>query len=800
MYLNMDLTQRKLTKAEWEGIEVPVNAKEQEILELMKEGYHNVMIKYNKTQSLLSHSRITATPAVHLFMYEKYFEKGMQKMCKTYGLDFKVKKSKKLTLKKADQIRIDNVDSGIIRDQENLYEFIILHLITNILKNQKGKTWTFYLYTMNQMRKFAIQDKNEYIEQFADLIWEKFQPKIDIVQLVSQGKQLIESNKYLTKNRDIQLYDHQKQLYTLFGQPSPKLILYIAPTGTGKTMSPIGLSEKYKIIFVCAARHVGLALARAAISADKKIALAFNCKDAEDIRLHYSAAKEYTRHRRTGAIRKVDNTVGDKVEIIICDIKSYYPAMLYMLAFNDKQEIITYWDEPTITMDYEEHEFHDIIKQNWQKNLIPRIVLSSATLPQEHEIHSTISDYRIKFPGSEVHSIISHDCTKSIPILTKENLVYLPHFSYETYETLMPAIKHCQSYKTLMRYMDLGEIIKFIMFVNKHPEYLKSERYTLAKYFRSIDMVTMVGIKEYYLKIFKNINPDKWTHIYQHFSKLENRTKPFDSNIYVATKDSHTLTDGPTIFLADDVSKIAKFYLQTAKIPEQVVTDIVEAIRWNDRLNAEIAKLEQAFEDGTAKDAEKEKKMSNDNRLAPEMLKLKEKIEGLRGGIKSTSLNDLFVPNRKEHLRKWATGKEVGNVFTCDISDDIVVRLMRLSDIDYSWKLLLLMGIGVFTNHESIGYTEIMKELATTQKLFMIIASTDYIYGTNYQFCHGYISKDLEAMTQEKAIQAVGRVGRNNIQQEYSLRFRDNSLIEKLFTKQEDKPEVRNMNRLFNSD
>ena len=261
-----------------------------------------------------------------------------------------------------------------------------------------------------------------------------------------------------------------------------------------------------------------------------------------------------------------------------------------------------------------------------------------------------------------------------------------------------------------------------------------------------------------------NINLDKWTHIYQHFSKLENRTKPFDSNIYVATKDSHTLLMD-LLYFGDDVSKIAKFYLQTAKIPEQVVTDIVEAIRWNDRLNAE--QVRTGFEDGTAKDAEKEKKMSNDNRLAPEMLKLKEKIEGLRGGIKSTSLNDLFVPNRKEHLRKWATGKEVGNVFTCDISDDIVVRLMRLSDIDYSWKLLLPMGIGVFTNHESIGYTEIMKELATTQKLFMIIASTDYIYGTNYQFCHGYISKDLEAMTQEKAIQAVGRVGRNNIQQEY---------------------------------
>ena len=46
---------------------------------------------------------------------------------------------------------------------------------------------------------------------------------------------------------------------------------------------------------------------------------------------------------------------------------------------------------------------------------------------------------------------------------------------------------------------------QFIMFVNKHPDYLKTERYTIAKYFRSIDMITMVGIKEYYLKIFKNI-------------------------------------------------------------------------------------------------------------------------------------------------------------------------------------------------------------------------------------------------------------------------------------------------------
>ena len=54
-------------------------------------------------------------------------------------------------------------------------------------------------------------------------------------------------------------------------------------------------------------------------------------------------------------------------------------------------------------------------------------------------------------------------------------------------------------------------------------------------------------------------------------------------------------------------------------------------------------------------------------------------------------------------------------------------------------------------------------------------------------------------MTQEKSIQAMGRVGRNKIQQEYTLRFRDDSLIRKLLLPSDNKPEVRNMNRLFNS-
>ena len=123
---------------------------------------------------------------------------------------------------------------------------------------------------------------------------------------------------------------------------------------------------------------------------------------------------------------------------------------------------------------------------------------------------------------------------------------------------------------------------------------------------------------------------------------------------------------------------------------------------------------------------------------------------------------------------------------------------MALNGVENTWKVLLMMGIGVFINHENITYTEIMKKLADEQKLYMIIASSDYIYGTNYQFCNGLISKDLN-LTQEKIIQAMGRIGRNNIQQTYTVRFRDDEQILKLFTSETEKPEIVNMNILFNT-
>ena len=65
----------------------------------------------------------------------------------------------------------------------------------------------------------------------------------------------------------------------------------MAPTGTGKTISPIGLAVHHKLIFVCAAKHIGLQFAKACISMRIPIAIAFGCNDPCDIKLHYYSVK-----------------------------------------------------------------------------------------------------------------------------------------------------------------------------------------------------------------------------------------------------------------------------------------------------------------------------------------------------------------------------------------------------------------------------------------------------------------------------------------------------------------------------
>jgi hypothetical protein len=320
----------------------------------------------------------------------------------------------------------------------------------------------------------------------------------------------------------------------------------------------------------------------------------------------------------------------------------------------------------------------------------------------------------------------------------------------------------------------------------------------INNYFDEIGDINVESIKLYYLDVFSDLETC-WREVFDEAVLL--RKPKYASTVRVVAEDSVTLTDGPTLYLCDDVDSSAKKYFAMLGVPDEEKAKLISAIDFNNRvtqrihdLNEEIKNMQKDEDKGTGdqegtqtKEKKKEKKTPYDDKL--------EMIEVLTSQMKRVHLNRRYVPNTEQHVDRFHRSTLSENRFTSRVMEKDVEMIMSIDGLDDVYKMLLISGVGVFKENMNTDYLEIMKRLAHDQALFMIIAGGDYIYGTNYQFCHGYI--DDTGMTQEKLIQAFGRIGRTNNQLDYSIRLTDNSTISKILKHEPLKREVINMNRLF---
>lgn len=815
------LTQTKLTRAEWESIEIPVSAQEKRVLKLIQEGYDNINITSNISLNMIAFTKLPPTPEIHAFIYDQYFKEKVHESIEKAKLAFSpftsfvVDKKLSKKIKKSDSIRITNISQLIEANRTNIYEFECMVLCKQILKMglKKGGEFNNELYTLIEWRKTELPHTNPHVLTLIDLCISYGKSLTPIENIVKNAHVLIEKNPNLNKYENQTLFSHQKELFAMCRKEKPKLILYTAPTGTGKTLSPLGLANNYKVIFVCVARHVGLSLAKSAISVEKKIAFAFGCEMISDVKLHYYSAIDFEKNRKTGGIWKVDHSNGKNVEMIICDVQSYLFAMRYLLAFNEPTQILTYWDEPTMTLDYKEHALHSIIKENWSQNMIPNIVLSCATLPHESELQDCIQDFRIHFEDAMVCTISSYDCKKSIPMLTSNGYSFMPHIQCDSKSELSEYASFCTQNKTLLRYFDLEEIIHFILLIHHEPDMI-DPNYKMDKWFEDISQITMSNLKLYYLKLLIRINEEDLAKCRKILKTRQQKKYPGNNDnssssssldgVRLTTKDAYSLTDGPTIYLTENILNLAKFYIQQSEIPESVLNQLTDGIQKNDSLFRSIRALELDLEKSVqvknnSENKTTEKKPVREKAgLDESTVLIRDRIQNFKSQLFHLSLNPLYIPNSKEHQQKWSPDKmqQRHASFTSNLSEQTVKDIMGIQ-IPISYKVLILMGVGVLVKQETKEYEEIVKRLAEEQKLFLILASSDYIYGTNYQFCHGIIGKDLQNMTPQKIIQVMGRIGRNQHQQDYTIRFRDDQMIHSLFRKPEINMEALNMNRLL---
>ena len=81
----MDLKQQKLVKSEWEFLEVPVDSKEKNILNIIYNSYGNTNFSKNDSMSLLGFMKIpNEDDSFHYYLYEEYFKTMCKKIIKKF--------------------------------------------------------------------------------------------------------------------------------------------------------------------------------------------------------------------------------------------------------------------------------------------------------------------------------------------------------------------------------------------------------------------------------------------------------------------------------------------------------------------------------------------------------------------------------------------------------------------------------------------------------------------------------------------------------------------------------------------
>ena len=772
----MEFRQTKLTKSEWVSMEQPVDEREKQILHLIKNSYL-------EPQSFTFYSTIASLVKLDhddkdYYIYSVLLKETVDQLIKTYGLTPIILSKPKKKLNTADTIRLTSQQKKV---SDNI-ETTLLDLIQKFFKDKHRKQELYFYNIWYIVSNYKL---NTYISLLVNSFIEKYSDKMNIVWFLENTDKFIELNTIFSY-KPVRLYEHQLSLYSICKESiCPKLIFYRAPTSSGKTLTPIGLCEQYKVIFVCASRHIGLSLAKSAVNVGRKVAFAFGCSTPEDVRLHYFSVNTYSKDK----FKRPIHIDGCKVELMICDIKSYEVAMLYMNSFFNKNNTILFYDEPTIKMDKADDYLHSDIAYLWSINVIPIIILSSATLSSEDELSPMIERFKTKYGGT-IHYIDTLDETTNVSLLDTEGNVIMPHTLIKHKDDIELFInKHG---KTHMKFISVTECAIFILYVCRN---VFKNMDMISEYFKTITNINTQTIRNYYYIILQKIKKSDYEFVLQSYESFK-RSKPMELGIELTTRHSHTLTHGPTMFICQDICKWVTYFVDNSGIHASIFNELERTIDFNNDLIEKIIKRKNQLEDNTSKDEKNENKMK-EQRFDPATKLLISEIEKLERMLKPVQLNNLYIPNTREHFMKWSTKKyEDSQVFTSRVDEQYVRSIMNLQ-VDTNYKILLLMGIGVFNPVESMEeYNDIMKELAEQKQLIFIISNSDYIYGTNYQFCHAILAEELTELTQEKIIQAIGRVGRKEKNKKFTFRFRDNSRIIDLFVKT-NSIESYNMNKLF---
>jgi len=221
----MDLSQRKLIKREWEGMEVPVNATEMRVLQMIVAGYDDPNINANPNQSLFSYLKTPISDGIHEYLYARFLAPDVSAIHKKYsqvdisGTNPTTKSSYKPNSR--DIIRIDRSAENLGGVKSVVFEFILIDNLKKLARYEsKGDqskvahTW----YSMNRILHNKIVHVNPVLLAVVRANLVRIEDGVSVRYLLRSAAKIMERNELVIECRDEALYDHQKQVYNIFRQ------------------------------------------------------------------------------------------------------------------------------------------------------------------------------------------------------------------------------------------------------------------------------------------------------------------------------------------------------------------------------------------------------------------------------------------------------------------------------------------------------------------------------------------------------------------------------------------------------
>ena len=248
----MDLEQRKLSKEEWDSLEIQVSPEELNILKMIRDGFDSPGITSNATTTLMTFIKLSIQDdkdgkkkkEFDEYLYKTYFQDIIDDMFKKHNITSKYKINKnKQKLKKADLIRIQNFETKLNSIKSNVFEFVLVDKLVKFLESDGAIKNKLY-YTLKHLLKYKISNINTIIRNQINYVINLYDDSVSKIEFIENAYQYIERNSDLVRYKDLRLYKHQRDIFVCCKQEGPKMIMYQAPTGMGKTLTPIGLSKK----------------------------------------------------------------------------------------------------------------------------------------------------------------------------------------------------------------------------------------------------------------------------------------------------------------------------------------------------------------------------------------------------------------------------------------------------------------------------------------------------------------------------------------------------------------------------